>query len=349
MIRLSNSASIPAHYINRHITVTGPTGTGKTVTVKRLIRSIVTNGTPVFAPDVKGDLGPANVRPRIPAWMFGPDLLARAFDLTEVQAGVLEIAFAWADEMAYPLDGLDDLRSIIFAMWNSPDSVAHLGHVTRASIGTIQRALLRLDKQGASTLFGPCNFDTADLIDNPALHILDASRLYHSPRLYGALLMFIMQDIARRLPESGDLDRPRLVLVFDEAHTIFNEISPALLRTIEATARLIRSKGVGLVWASQSPEDIPQIIRQQCATTIKHERQLGVGRCAFTTLDAYGRPTIERIITPDMASLHGLPASPTRFQPPALAQVQDPLPLWLAVLGWTIILTIAVGIYLATR
>lgn len=340
MITLSATAAIPARYMNRHAIITGPTGTGKTVTVTRLIHSLVTSGTPVFAPDVKGDIGPGNVTARVPVWAFGADLLARAFELTDIQAGVLEIAFAYADESAYALDTLDDLRALLSTMAQHPESVTHLGHVTRASVGTIQRACLRLAKQGADDLFGPSTLDVGDWIDTPALHILDASRLYHTPRLYGALLLYILRDLATRLPECGDLERPRLVLVFDEAHTIFHEATPALLRSIEATARLIRSKGVGLVWASQSPDDIPVIIRSQCATSIRHTREFGVGRCAFITLDTRGQITPERMVTPDMATLDGLTAP--AFTP--VASEANAPPLFIVLVGWCILAAIAAAI-----
>lgn len=368
-IALSNSAIIPAHYINRHVLVTGPTGAGKTVSVKKLIHSLVTNGTPVFAPDVKGDIGPGNVRARVPVWAFGADLLSRAFELTNAQSGVLEIAFAYADEQDFALDTLDDLRALLSTLSNHPDSVAHLGHVSRASVGTIQRALLRIEKQGGASLFGPHTLDVCDWIDTPALHILDASALYHMPRLYGALLLYILRDLATRLPECGDLERPRLVLVFDEAHTIFHEASPALLRSVEATARLIRSKGIGLVWASQSPSDIPAIIRAQCATQIRHERELGVGQCEFITLDDTGRPTARRIIRPELVSLTDLPVSDMVSKADLSAPEQPPTYIvilgWLAIIGgvlaviglvyaiwagyWPHVIAILIAIYLANR
>ena len=149
-------------------------------------------------------------------------------------------------------------------------------------------------------MFGAPGYDIATAMQPGLVSILDASSLYHAPRLYGALMLYLLRDLARRLPEAGDLDRPRLVLVFDEAHCLFHEASPALLRSIEATARLIRSKGVGLIWASQSPQDIPGIVRDQCATIITHSRDYGVGRAMFQTLDNQGQPTPPRIISPDL-------------------------------------------------
>jgi uncharacterized protein len=308
MIHLSNSASIPARYLNRHCLITGPTGTGKTVTLMRMVESIVAQGTPVFAPDIKGDLSALSAalpttahNATVPVWAFGADLLSRALELTDAQAGALEIAFAYAHESGAPFTTLTDFRTVLATIASNPDFVAHIGHVTRASVGTIQRALLRAEAQGASDLFDVPALDVGAMIDAPRLHLLDARALYHSPALYGAFLLYILRELATRLPEAGDLERPRLVLVFDEAHTIFHEASPSLLRSVEATARLIRSKGVGLVWASQSPDDIPLIVRAQCATTIAHSNTLGVGRALFSTLGPKG-PTTPVVISPTPAA-----------------------------------------------
>lgn len=339
------NAAIPLRYLNRHGLVTGPTGTGKTVTLQTLIESMAQAGVSVIAPDVKGDLsalarscqtqflqpltGPG-VPCRVPVWALGADLLSRALELTEAQAGALEIAFAFADETGAPLDTLAHFRALLASLSAAPDSVAHLGHVTRASVGTIQRALLRLEAQGAGVMFGAPGYDVESAMAPGLVSILDVSQLYHSPRLYGALMLYLLRDLSRRLPECGDLDKPRLCLVIDEAHCLFHEASPALLRSIEATARLIRSKGVGLYFASQSPDDIPAIVRDQCATTIAHSRDLGVGRAAFRTLDNSGNATESRIIRPDLpqcplgplaeaerpaAPVIGIPASET--PPPA--------------------------------
>jgi len=360
-ITLSPVASIPARYANRHGLVTGPTGTGKTISIMRLIESFVAEGVAVFAPDVKGDLGalarscpsihwqPLRGRgkpARVPVWALGADLLSRALELTDAQAGALEIAFAYADETDCPLDTLSDFRALLAALANSPDLVAHLGHVTRASIGTIQRALLRLEGQGAGALFGAPAFDIENIMGEGVLSILDASQLYHAPRLYGAFLLYILRDLARRLPECGDMDRPRLVMIFDEAHTLFHEASPALLRSIEATARLIRSKGVGLYFASQSPQDIPEIIVAQCSTTITHAREYGVGKALFQTLDHSGRPTAARMIRPSMPRAPLGPLSSEELPPIEVEKVAasngDPLVNTLAA-GLLIATVIAIG------
>lgn len=335
MIRLNNSAGIPARYANRHALITGPTGTGKTITIMRLIESLAQAGVSVIAPDVKGDLSAlarscetAFLQPlsgpgqpcRVPVWAMGADLLSRALELSDAQAGALEIAFAYADEISAPLDTLQEFRALLAAVSASPESVAHLGYVTRASIGTIQRALLRLEGQGAGLLFGAPGYDIESAMAPGLLSIIDASALYHSPRLYGALLLYLLRQLATRLPELGDMDKPRLALVIDESHCLFHEASPALLRSIEATARLIRSKGVMLVFASQSPDDIPAIVRAQCATTIQHGRDHGVGRAMFTTLDKSGKPTAPRMVKPD------LPAAPLGTLSPAESARHIPQP-----------------------
>lgn len=343
--RIGPNAAIPLRYANRHGLVTGPTGTGKTVTLMTLIESLAQAGVSVIAPDTKGDLSALarscnvqHLQPltgpgapcRVPVWALGADLLSRALELTDAQAGALEIAFAFADESGLPLDTLTHFRALLASIAANPDSVAHLGHVTRASVGTIQRALLRLEAQGAGVMFGAPGYDVESTMVPGLVSILDVSQLYHAPRLYGALMLYLLRDLARRLPELGDMDKPRLCLVIDEAHCLFHEASPALLRSIEATARLIRSKGVGLYFASQSPDDIPAIVRDQCATTIAHSRDLGVGRAAFRTLDNSGNATESRIIRPDLPqcplgplSEAERPAMPQPLATPETVQGQD--------------------------
>lgn len=343
--RLNKTDGIPLRFANRHGLITGPTGTGKTVSVMRLIESFASQGVAVFCPDVKGDLsalarscqtqflqpltGPG-APCRVPVWALGADLLSRALELTEAQAGALEIAFAFADETGAPLDTLAHFRALLASLSAAPDSVAHLGHVTRASVGTIQRALLRLEAQGAGVMFGAPGYGVESAMVPGLVSVLDVSRLCHAPRLYGALMLYLLRDLARRLPELGDMDKPRLCLVIDEAHCLFHEASPALLRSIEATARLIRSKGVGLYFASQSPDDIPAIVRDQCATTIAHSRDLGVGRAAFRTLDNSGNATESRIIRPDLPQCQlgplteaERPAMPQPVATPETVQGQD--------------------------
>lgn len=323
---LSAKAGIPLKYANRHGLITGATGTGKTVSLMRLAESFSMQGVPVFAADVKGDLSalartcPAQLLDvygrdgaplRVSVSSFGADLFARALELSEVQAGCLEIAFAYANARGLPLDTLQDLRAICGAMVADRQAVsAQFGLVTPASVGAIQRAVLRLETQGASSFFGAPCFDIATLLDiepggpgpEGVVSILAGERLLHAPRLYSALLLWLLRELFQRLPEIGDMSKPRLVFIFDEAHTIFSDCPAALLRSIEQTARLIRSKGVGIYFASQSPADLPEIIRNQCATRIQHDRALGVGRAHFDTLDNNGAPSARQLIQPILPS-----------------------------------------------
>jgi uncharacterized protein len=338
MIRLNASHGIPSRYANRHGLITGATGTGKTVSIMRLVESFADAGVPVFCPDVKGDLlalarscnasilqplQGAGTQAKIPLWQLGADLLSRALELTVAQAGTLEIVFAYADQESMPFDTLQHLRELLMLISAKPELVAPFGHVTRASLGTIQRALLRMSAQGAGAIFGATGFDVANLLDPGKVSILDSSALYESPRLYGAFLLFILRELSKRLPESGDLAKPRLVLIFDESHVIFDDLPPLLLRSIEASARLIRSKGIGRYFASQSSDDVPAIIRAQCATRIEHARGYGVGSCLFSTLDSTGKPATRVMIRPDLprAQLGALsPDERAQLMPQPIAQ-----------------------------
>lgn len=307
------NAAIPLRYVNRHALITGPTGTGKTVSVLRYAESLAQAGVSVFLADVKGDMSPLSRTcnasrvdllsgsTQVPVWAMGADLLARAMELSDTQAATLEIAFTHATRQGLPLDTLQHLRDVLAAMLDDRGAIsATLGQLSPASVGVIQRGILRLENAGAIPFFGPARFDVATLLEPGKVTILDATRLFNSPRLYGAFLLWLMRELWQRLPERGDAPLPILALVFDECHTVFHEASPALLRQTEATARLIRSKGVGLVWASQSPSDLPAIIAEQCATRLQHDRALGVGKARFVTLDDTGKPTPPRIISPDL-------------------------------------------------
>lgn len=312
-IHLSASAAIPAKYLNRHVLITGQTGTGKTVSVLKLTESLAQAGTPVFLSDVKGDMSclarSCDTRrldvlsgdAQVPLWAMGADLLSRALELSDTQSATLEIAFTFAAQTGQPLETLTDLRAILTAMLSRrADISATLGQISPASVGVIQRGLLRLENAGTSAMFGPRRLDIADLMQPGRVTILDARSLFQAPRLYGAFLLWLMREFWTRLPECGDIAAPRMALVFDEAHTLFADATPALLRATEQTARLIRSKGVSLIWASQNPHDVPAIIAEQAATRLAHARALGVGNAELTTLDANGNQTRPRIVRPDM-------------------------------------------------
>jgi hypothetical protein len=291
----------------------------------RLAESFSAAGVPVFVADVKGDLsalarscpaqlldvyGEAGAPLKVPVSAMGADLLARALELTDVQAGCLEIGFAYAGAAGLPLSTLRDLRALLRDMLIHRQSIgAEFGLISPASVGAIQRALLRLETQGAGQFFGAPGFDIAALmapvysVGNVAsglVSILAAEKLLHAPRLYSALLLWLLRELFQRMPEIGDLEKPRLVFVFDEAHTLFSDCPAPLLRQIEQTVRLIRSKGVGVYFASQVPADIPELIRAQLATQIRHDRRHGVGRAEFHTLTDSGMPAAPIMVRPDL-------------------------------------------------
>ncbi|MFC5392645.1 helicase HerA-like domain-containing protein [Bosea vestrisii] len=316
MITLNRSAGIPARYANRHGLITGATGTGKSVSLMRLVEQFSRAGVPAFVADVKGDIaalarscpavhldlfGQVGTPIRISFQAMGADLVARALELTDAQAGVVEVAFAYAADRRFRLASIADFRAVLSRIADDAKAVsAHYGHVTVASIGVVQRALMRLESQGGREVFAASAFDVADLLEPSRVSILKADRLMQSPRRYGAFLLWMLTDLYERLPEVGDLARPRLVFFFDEAHLLFQDCPAALLRRIEQTVRLIRSKGVGVYFVSQRPDDVPQVIRDQLAHRLEHDRALPVGTARFATMTADGRPAPMTTIKVDM-------------------------------------------------
>lgn len=315
---LSGHAGIPLKYANRHGLISGETGTGKTVTLMRLAEQFSKNGVPVFIADVKGDIA-ALVRSRpiklidlygqsgdpikVTIGAMGADMLARSLELSDTQAGVVEIAFAYATDRGIPLNTIADFRALLTQLATDRESVAiTYGQVTIGSIGVIQRALLRLQAQGGNLFFDSPAYDVADLLQESLITILASDKLIQSPRLYSAFLLYMLTELYDRLPEIGDIDKPRLVFFFDESHLLFADCPPFLLRKIEQIARLIRSKGVGLYFVSQAPADIPQVIRDQLAHKIEHSRTLQIGHAHFESIDQTGKPTrriIAKIELPD--------------------------------------------------
>jgi DNA helicase HerA-like ATPase len=301
LARLNATTGIPLNRANRHGLITGPTGTGKTVTLMRLAEQFVSQGVPVFVSDVKGDLSalarscPVNLvdlfgmsgrQIHLTFDAMGADLVSRALELSDAQSGTIEIAFAYARDNGLALATIADLRQVLSCLARNRGPVqVRYGQASNASLAVVLRSLLRLEAQGAIPCFAAPAFDVASLLE-PRVTILAADRLMQSPRLYGATLLFILEQLYQRLPEAGDLDRPRLVLFFDEAHLLFHDMAPALLRRIEQTVRLIRSKGVGIYLASQSRDDVPALIREQLATRIEHDRTLPIGTVRFQTLNA---------------------------------------------------------------
>ena len=207
---------------------------------------------------------------------MGPLLLSRIMQLNETQDGVLNIVFRIADERGWLLDDLKDLRAALdFVSKHAKEYSSKYGNVAAASVGAIQRALLQLENQGADKFFGEPAFDIMDLLQCNAegkgiMNVLAADKLMHQPKLYSTFLLWLLSDLYSTLPEVGDLPLPKLVFFFDEAHMLFEGTSKALLDKIEQVIRLIRSKGVGIYFITQSPTDIPEVILGQLGNRVQH-------------------------------------------------------------------------------
>lgn len=299
---------------NRHGLITGATGTGKTVSLQTLAEGFSHAGVPVFMADIKGDLsglaaaGVASEKfsaacekrhltlPSFAAnscvfWdLFagqghpiratisdmGPLMLARLFNLNEVQTGVLQLVFKVADEQNLLLLDIKDLRAMLrYVGDNSKTLSQEYGNISAASIGAITRALLSLEEEGGAAFFGEPMLNILDLIQTDAqgrgvINILAGERLMQQPRIYACFLLWLMAELFEQLPEVGDCAKPKIVFFFDEAHLLFNDAPAALLEKIEQVVRLIRSKGVGIYFVTQNPLDIPDSVLGQLGNRIQH-------------------------------------------------------------------------------
>ena len=359
-------------YANRHGLIAGATGTGKTVTLQILAEGFSAAGVPVFMADVKGDLsgvslegtdkpklkerarlvgldelvyrgfptvfwdlfGEKGHRVRATVSDMGPLLLSRLMDLNETQEGVLNVAFAAADDEGLLLLDFKDLRAMLsYTAENAKELSRRYGLVSGASIGAIQRRLLMLEREGIEHFLGEPALDIRDFIrTDPSgmgyIHVLSADRLMESPRLYSTFMTWLLAELFEELPEVGDPEKPRLVFFFDEAHLLFDDAPEALIDKVEQVARLIRSKGVGLYLISQNPLDIPDRVLGQLGNRIQHalraytpreqkavrasvqafrpnpaldvERaiaELGVGEALVSTLESSGIPgMVEKVL-----------------------------------------------------
>lgn len=206
---------------------------------------------------------------------MGPQLLARLLELNETQTGILNIVFRIADDRGLLLIDMKDLRSMLnYVAENAKQYTAVYGNITAQSVGAIQRALLTLENQGADKFFAEPSFDIFDLLQceqgKGVMNVLAADKLMLNPKLYSTFLLWLLTELYSTLPEVGDMDLPRLVFFFDEAHMLFNETSKALVDKIEQVVRLIRSKGVGVYFITQSPTDIPEEILGQLGNRVQH-------------------------------------------------------------------------------
>ncbi|GGD12762.1 helicase HerA-like domain-containing protein [Nocardioides daphniae] len=307
---------IPLAMVNRHGLVAGATGTGKTVTLQLLAEQLSSQGVPVFAADVKGDLSglslegaggekllartsaigqdwQARSNPveyyaiggdgigiplRVTMAAFGPMLLAKVLELNDTQESSLGLIFHYADVNGLPLLDLADLRAVVAHLVSDEGraDLKGLGGLSSATAGVILRELIAFEAQGADVFFGEPEFEAADLIQvtpdgRGLISLVELPTLASKPAVFSTFLMWLLADLFHDLPEVGDLDRPKLVFFFDEAHLLFKNASQGFLDQIAQTVRLIRSKGVGVFFVTQSPTDVPDEVLAQLGSRIQHQ------------------------------------------------------------------------------
>ena len=305
---------------NRHGLATGATGTGKTVSLQVIAEGFSRAGVPVFAADIKGDLSGIAVRGeakpelikrakdmgfdyepeefpvvfwdlfgeqghpiRATVFEMGPLLVSRMLNLNDVQEGIINIAFRFADDdpEIKATDGqglvdLKDLRELLsYLAKNAKELGSRYGNVAASAVGAVQRQLLVLENQGGTNFFGEPALATDDLIrvapnGRGTINVLAADKLMSSPRLYATFLLWLLSELFEKLPEIGDPAKPKLVFFFDEAHLLFNEAPKELLDKVEQVVRLIRSKGVGVYFVTQNPVDVPDKVLAQLGNRVQH-------------------------------------------------------------------------------
>lgn len=332
--------------LNRHGLIAGATGTGKTVTLQKIIEELSLDGIPVFVADVKGDLAgiakPGGGNPKVeerrtqlkiitPYQAFpvtfwdvfgvsghpirasvsemGPLLLGRLLQLNETQIGVLHAAFEIADDQGLLLLDLNDLQALLQYVGDSAGQFSTTyGNISKATIGTIQRGLIELERQGGEQFFGEPAIHIFDFIQRGTegkgmVNILAAEKLFTHPKTYATFLLWLLSELFEQLPEVGDLDKPKLVFFFDEAHLLFDDAPKALIEKIEQVVRLIRSKGIGIFFITQNPIDIPDTIAAQLGNRVQHalraytERDLKAVRASAETFRTNPTLDVKTVIT----------------------------------------------------
>ena len=299
---------------NRHGLIAGATGTGKTVTLKVMAEAFSELGVPVFLADIKGDLSgmckkgeeSEKIVERIeklglnqfsfgsfPTRFFdvfgeqghpvrstisemGPMLLGRLLNLTDVQAGVLNIVFRIADDHNLLLIDLKDLRAMVqYVGEHNKEYTEKYGNIATQSIGAIQRALLTLEDNGGNIFFAEPSLDIMDWMGcdesgRGYINILACEKLFHSPLLYSTFLLWMLSELFENMPEVGDMEKPKMVFFFDEAHLLFQDAPKTLVQKIEQVVKLIRSKGIGVYFITQNPMDIPDSVLAQLGNRVQH-------------------------------------------------------------------------------
>ena len=350
---------------NRHGLIAGATGTGKSVTLRVMAEHFSRIGVlpggenpkiserasyfgmkdfgyrayPVLFWDVFGEAGHP-LRTTISE--IGPLLLSRVLNLNDTQGGVLTLVFKVADDQGWLLLDLKDLRAMLqYVADNSRSLMTQYGNVSAASIGAIQRRLLEIEQQGGEKFFGEPSLNLEDMMQTDPdgrgyINILAADKLMQSPKLYGTFLLWMLSELYENLPEVGDLEKPKMVFFFDEAHLLFDDAPDALMQKVEQVVRLIRSKGVGIYFVSQNPLDIPDVVLGQLGNRVQHAlraftprdqkavkaaattfrqnpaidvesaiTELGVGEVLVSMLDEKGSPGIVRraLVAPPQSRL----------------------------------------------
>jgi DNA helicase HerA-like ATPase len=313
---------VPLRMMNRHGMIAGSTGTGKTRTLQLLAEGLSRAGVPVFLADVKGDLagmslpgeaserliaraasvgrthtpeafpveffsltGNRGTQVRATVSSFGPVLLGKVLDLTDVQQSVLAMVFKYCDDRRMPLLDFDDLRDVLnYLATDGKEELKNYGGMSPATVGVLVRKMVELDQQGAAKFFGEPELDINDLTrtvnGKGVVNVLSLADVQDKPRLYSTFLMWLLGQFYYRMPEVGDPDKPKLVFFFDEAHQLFDDASSALVEYIEQVARLIRSKGIGVFFITQTPKDVDEDVLAQLGNRVQHAIR------AFTPKDA---------------------------------------------------------------
>lgn len=314
---------IPLKTLNRHGLIAGATGTGKSKTLQVLSENLSDKGIPVLLMDIKGDLSgiaqPGEEKPfitdrhqkigldyetkkfpvelltlseekgarlRATVSEFGPVLLSRILDLTDVQSGILSVLFKYCDDHHLPLLDLKDLKKILQFSTNEgkEELEQEYGRISSSSTGAILRKIVEIEHQGGDLFFGERSFEPEDLLRTDEngrgyINIIRLTDIQDRPKMFSTFMLCLLAEIYATFPEQGDSDKPKLVIFIEEAHLIFSEASKALHNQIEAIVKLIRSKGVGIFFVTQNPTDVPDAVLSQLGLKVQHALR------AFTAKD----------------------------------------------------------------
>jgi DNA helicase HerA-like ATPase len=375
--------------MTRHGLVTGATGSGKTRTLQLIAEQLSAAGVPVFMPDIKGDLsgiakeaspdpkleerasalgityrpsafpvelyslsGKSGAQMRATVTEFGPVLLSKILSLNEVQTGVLNVIFKYADDKDLPVVDFNDLKKVLNYLTEgkgAEDIRENYGKISSASAGTILRKIVSLEQQGIDHIFGEPSFDIDDFFQKVdgrgVISILNVADMQQQPAVFSTFMLALLAEIYQALPEAGDVDKPKLVFFLDEAHLLFKDASDAFMDQIDQVIRLIRSKGVGIFFCTQLTSDVPGSVLSQLGNRVHHViraftpndvkalretiktfpksefydmeqqfTQLGTGQAFITVLNEKGIPT-ETVVTHLVppASVMG-PLPPAEYQ-----------------------------------